>query len=277
MAYVFNLSTVISYIDGSEVKSSLALDDIKFEVNNQDMDAHNDSIPAFIALFADIGATITIPNLPGSGLEIRRIIPRMSCRYTEGEETYEFSAFRDDDGILIVNGNGSWEHFDSLYSSEITVFIDKIWPGAAFQGPGVTATVINLDSVANRQLITVSNSSATGFGIATSAFHLSEDSSVVGTLYGQGVSLETGVPKDLYLVGASTDGPGGPGLAHNGTVNGVHFQATYDGTNVNFVAIATIRHHPGPNDWATRTFDSLPNVSITLASEDYSLLFSSIT
>ena len=58
--------------------------------------------------------------------------------------------------------------------------------------PVVTSTHVyglaSLSTVADRQLITTSNPSATGFGIATSAFHLSDDPNILGTLQGTSIT-----------------------------------------------------------------------------------------
>ena len=137
--------------------------------------------------------------------------------------------------------------------------------------------IVDLAAIADRQLITTSNPTQSGFGIATSAFHLSEDPATVGT-QGQTVTLTPGTPKDLYLVGASSDGPGGAGIEHNGTVNSVHLQAVLDGTEITWTALSVVRHHPGPGDWATRTYDSViaAGAAHTLASFDYDLLVDTI-
>jgi len=146
------------------------------------------------------------------------------------------------------------------------------------------AAIIELASLANRDLITVTNASQSGFGIATSAFHLSDDPGVVGTLYGQTISLEAGIPKDLYLVGASSDGLPGPGIEHNGTVTGVHITATWSGTgstvaDIAFNVVSSVRHHPGPGDWATRTYDSVvanQTIALNLLQTDFPLLIEGV-
>jgi len=129
MSHILSLSAVLSYVDGSETKASVAVDDLKDDPYFEDQSAFYDSIPYFASLFADIGAGVDIPALPGSGLEIRKVIPKIFFRYTVGEETFELSAFRDNNNILVVNGNGSWEHFDKSFAAEAAAFLDRVWPG----------------------------------------------------------------------------------------------------------------------------------------------------
>ena len=136
----------------------------------------------------------------------------------------------------------------------------------------ISITAIQLQPIELRQIIATSNASSFGFGIPTSAFHLSEDPSVVGTS-GQTFKLVDNVPLDLYLVGPSADGPGGAGIEHNGTVAGIHFTATSDGTDITYQIVQSIRHHPGPGDWPTRSFDSIPVVAYTVLASDFTLLF----
>ena len=143
---------------------------------------------------------------------------------------------------------------------------------------GATATVAGLTSVADRQLVTLTNTTASGFGIPTSAFHLSEDPNAVGSV-GQAITLPVGVPVDLYLVGPSADGPGGDGVEHNGTVTGVHVEATWDGSDVTWTVVESVRHHPGPGDWAARSYGSVVAAQtepLTLLDTDFDLLFDSV-
>ena len=144
--------------------------------------------------------------------------------------------------------------------------------GVTLAWEGVDINAVPLATIPERELITVNNSSGPGYGIATSAFHLSEDPDSVGT-QGQDLEFQVGVAKDLYLVGASSDGPGGAGTEHNGTVNGVHLEVTFDGTSLLYNVVEAIRDHPGPGDWATRTYNSIPTDAVTLISTDFNELF----
>ena len=131
---------------------------------------------------------------------------------------------------------------------------------------------------AARQHITVTNTNGNQYGISNYLFHLSDDPAVVGTLAGTTITLQNGVPKDLYLVGPSTEGtPADGDFQHNGTVTGVHFQALFDGNSITYTVVDAVRHHPGPGDYATRSYDSVDaaqTVALTLASTNFGLLFS---
>jgi len=141
--------------------------------------------------------------------------------------------------------------------------------------PAHRVSITGLTSIADRALIVVSNTGGvSGYGIATSAFHLSDDAGQVGSLAGEELDIFPGDTRDFYLVGATTDGPGGPGLEHNGTVLGVHLQVTNVNGSLQYTIVESIRHHPGVGDWATRTYDSLPDASgYTVFSNNFSELF----
>lgn len=132
----------------------------------------------------------------------------------------------------------------------------------------------SLSSLENRELITISNTSQQGFGITTNAYHISDDPSVLGTLAGTELNLMPGQVKDLYIVGASSDGPGGPGLEHNGTVNALHIRVSIVNDELNIEEIDYLRDHPGPGDWETRTFNSVtPTSPVTNQGGDLMLFF----
>jgi len=141
----------------------------------------------------------------------------------------------------------------------------------------VIATVIIPVAETDREHITITNASGNSFGISNYLFHLSDDPTIVGTLAGTGVLLIQDIPKDLYLVGPSTEGlPGDGDLQHNGTVTGVHFTATYDGTNVNYNVVESVRHHPGTSDYDTRSYESVAaqqTIALSLLSTNFDLLF----
>ena len=138
-----------------------------------------------------------------------------------------------------------------------------------------TAFYADVSTLADRQFLTLSNTSSFGFGITTNAYHLSDNPDAVGTLQGSGQALIVGQATDLYLVGASSDGPGGPGIEHNGTVNGMHIRVTWDGETLDIQEIEYKRDHPGPGNWATRSFNSIiPTVAVTNQGGDLELLFS---
>ena len=139
-------------------------------------------------------------------------------------------------------------------------------------------TVIGLQPIADRELITLTNPTATGFGIPTSAFHLSNDPSVVGSV-GQNIFFIQDIPQVWYLVGPSADGPGGAGIEHNGTVTGIEFEATWNGVQFDYEVLNSVRHHPGPGDWATRSYDSVfaqQTLALSLVEYDFNLLWGSI-
>ena len=139
----------------------------------------------------------------------------------------------------------------------------------------------------DRQLITTSNPTQTGFGISTWRYHLSLDPSQVGTLQGTDISLPINTPVDLYLVGPSTAGPPSTNnVDNNGTTTAVHFRATWDGTDVTYTVVEAIRVHGGPlsiaGEWANRSYDfvdanqTTDNSPITLASTDFDQLFTGV-
>ena len=111
---------------------------------------------------------------------------------------------------------------------------------------------------ADRQHITVNNTNGNQFGISNYQFHLSDDPAVVGTLAGTAVTLQKGIAKDFYIVGPSTEGVTADGdIQHNGTVNAVHFRATFDGSAISYELVEVIRDHPGPGDYDTRSYASV--------------------
>jgi len=149
---------------------------------------------------------------------------------------------------------------------------------AASATTNADVTVIGLQPIADRELITLTNPTATGFGIPTSAFHLSDDPSVVGSV-GQNIFFIQDIPQVWYLVGPSADGPGGAGIEHNGTVTGIEFEATWNGVQFDYEVLTSVRHHPGPGDWATRSYDSVfaqQTLALSLVEYDFNLLWESI-
>ena len=129
---------------------------------------------------------------------------------------------------------------------------------------------------ADRQHITLTNASGNGFGITDYLFHLSDDPDTVGTLSGQTITIEQGQPLDLYLVGPSTEGAGDGDFQHNGTVTGIHFTVDFDGSNLVYNVVESVRHHPGPGDYETRTYNSVAanqTVALNLLETNFDLLF----
>ena len=171
---------------------------------------------------------------------------------------------------------GKFDRIEHLPDGSVEINDTPVLVGDTSQAVEPTANLAfrGLTSIADRQLITVSNSSQQGFGIATSAYHISGDPDQIGGLEGESMDLIQDSPVDLYIVGASSDGPGGPGIEHNGTVNGLHLRVTFDGTGQLIEEVVEyIRHHPGPGDWATRTFNSIPKTNVNLLDSNFSLLY----
>ena len=138
-------------------------------------------------------------------------------------------------------------------------------------------SIISPVAEGDRRHITLENASATGFGISSYLFHLSDDPSVVGTLSGTAITLQQGVAKDLYLVGPSTAGvPSDGDLQHNGTISAAHFTVTFDGFGLTYNLIAGHRIHPGDGNGAfdVRTFSEVAAVGpINFIETDFGLLF----
>ena len=136
----------------------------------------------------------------------------------------------------------------------------------------VTASVINPVPESARRFITISNTGQNGFGITNYLFHLSDDPSVVGNLSGQTLTFTINQPRDFYLVGPSTAGvPSDGDFQHNGTVNGIHFTATWNGIEFVYEIQEIVRHHPGDADWNTRSYDSVVTAhtsDLTIAPEN---------
>ena len=133
------------------------------------------------------------------------------CRYTG--EIAEVIAYSNELGVA------ERQQIQSYLALKYGITLDQTNPNPYLASDGVSvwgetlpvtlnAQVINLAPLASRELITVTNTSGPGYGITTTRFHLSEDPAMVGT-QGQTITLNRGVPKDLYLVGPSTDGPSG--------------------------------------------------------------------
>lgn len=146
------------------------------------------------------------------------------------------------------------------------------------------AQVKVVDSVleAERKHVTLTNAASTGYGITDYLFHLSDDPAVVGTLAWETIILEQWVAKDLYLVWPSTQGGTSTSwttwwnFQHNGTVTGVHFTATFDGTDIVYNVIESVRHHPWPWDFDTRTYNSVvaqQTAALTLLETNFDCLF----
>ena len=128
----------------------------------------------------------------------------------------------------------------------------------------------------DREHITVTSFSQSGFGISNYLFHLSDDRNIVGTLAGGSITLEPNVPLDLYLVGPVTAGAGDGDLQHNGTVEGIHFTVTFDGVGLVYEIVESVRHHPGPGDFDTRSYQSVVDnqtIPLTIVENNFGLLF----
>ena len=141
------------------------------------------------------------------------------------------------------------------------------------------ATVRPLDTTANREIITTGNASGVGgFGLSTLFFHLSTDPAVIQNA--AEVILPVGVPVDLYLVGPVVDHlPSTAGVTHNGTTQGFHVQAIWDGASVIYNMISNIRVHPHDGSWATRTYDWIDDnktAAFTIAIENWENIFSQV-
>jgi len=194
MSYVLKLSSLTSYTNGN-IKSWLAIDDLKGDPCFEDANAYNDSIPDFSELFTDINSGINIPNIAGSGLEVKRAIPEISCIYTVDEKSFEFSALRDNDNFLILTGNGSWEHFAQYYASDAISFINKIWAGAS-----TVPETFNISGIIPGDSTDVFdwNTSSTN-DIVRSAFKITEDSAI--SVPSAEIEFINGVPKIIYVIG----------------------------------------------------------------------------
>ena len=157
---------------------------------------------------------------------------------------------------------------------------DPLNPVISATPDGVVADINSPVAEAEREQIVLISSSQDGFGITNYLFHLSSDPSQVGTLAGQTVMLTQDVPLDLYLVGPVTEGlPDDGDLQHNGTVNAVHFTVTYDGAELVYNVVSNFRHHPGPGDFATRSFNSVQAAhtsNYTIRETNFDLLFGNI-
>ena len=191
--------------------------------------------------------------------------------------------------ITSVAGVGYTVHPDNFLTQKSagyddTALTSRIDALEAIHIAGGVASVSPLVAFEDRQLITTTNPTQTGFGISTWRFHLSLDPSQVGTLQGTDISLPLNTPVDLYLVGPSTAGPVSTNNAdNNGTTTAVHFRATWDGTDVSYAVVEAIRVHGGPlsiaGEWANRSFDFVDankTAPFTLDSTDFDQLFTGV-
>ena len=180
------------------------------------------------------------------------------------------------DQFLVILSDDTFEIWDFGTPPVLTQTIEPSGSSGVPPFGNAEISVISPVPEDDREHITVTSFSQSGFGISNYLFHLSDDRNIVGTLAGGSITLEPNVPLDLYLVGPVTAGAGDGDVQHNGTVEGIHFTVTFDGVGLVYEIVESVRHHPGPGDFDTRSYQSVVDnqtIPLTIVENNFGLLF----